>query len=142
MDGSHIGSEENEAAWRTVAQNLPIESKGRGEGTRIQLPSKIQMKKGETKSIYLTLKNSEELRYTAVMQRMGSVFSENEHVSYISKCTEVTRNDIQFFHFAQHFFPLFSSLMFFFLLSYKYWLEVETHINFLMSFRSACGMGE
>ena len=84
MDGSHIGSEQNEAAWRTVAQNLPIESMGRGEGTRVQLPSKIQMKKGETKSIYMTLKGIEELRYTAVMQRMGSVFSENEHVSSIS----------------------------------------------------------
>ena len=84
MDGSHIGSEQNEAAWRTVAQNLPIESKGRGEGTRVQLPSKIQMKKGETKSIYLTLKGIEELRYTAVMQRMGTVFSENEDVSSIS----------------------------------------------------------
>ena len=107
MDDSHIGSEQNETAWRSVALNLSIESKGRGEGTRVQLPSKIQMKKGETKSIYLTLKNSEELRYTAVMQRMGSVFSENEHVSYISRCTEVTRNDILAFR------STFLSLIFF-----------------------------
>ena len=80
-DGSHIGSEQDESAWTTVARNLPIECKGRGEATRIQLPSKIQMKQGEVKSIYLTLKGVDELRYTAVVQKMGTVFSENEDVS-------------------------------------------------------------
>lgn len=39
------------------------------------------MKQGEVKSIYLTLKGVDALRYTAVVQKMGTVFSENEDVS-------------------------------------------------------------
>ena len=81
MDGSHIGSEQDESSWRIVARNIPVECKGRGEATRISLPSKIQMKQGEVKSIYLTLKGVDALRYTAVVQKMGTVFSENEDVS-------------------------------------------------------------
>ena len=80
-DGSHIGSEQDESSWRIVARNIPVECKGRGEATRISLPSKIQMKQGEVKSIYLTLKGVDALRYTAVVQKMGTVFSENEDVS-------------------------------------------------------------
>jgi len=138
-DGSHIGSEQNEAAWRTLSHNIPIECKGRGEATRVLLPSKIQMKRGETKSIYLTLKGIEELRYTGVVESMGSVFSENEDVSHFSDNLPWTHSYIQ----AKRYILTFSisSVTFLCWYSCKYWLEVETRIDSLMYTRSVCLTG-
>ena len=82
IDGTHIGNERNRDMWTKLASDITVAGNGRGEATRIPdgwMP-KIHMKAGEKKGIYITLKFREALRYTAVQQQMGEVFSENADV--------------------------------------------------------------
>jgi len=79
INGTFIGNERSREKWSKVASNVMIAGSGRGEATRIPdgaMP-KLLVKNGESKGIYITMKFREELRYTAVDQAMGEVFSEN-----------------------------------------------------------------
>ena len=85
IDGTFIGNEKSRDKWSKIASNVMIAGSGRGEATRFPFNSmpKIMMEKGQSKGIYITMKFRQELRYTAVQQKMGEVFSENADVSSI-----------------------------------------------------------
>ena len=80
-----IGFERERSKWAQVASSIPIQGMGTGEATYVpegEFP-KIQMKKGEHKSVYISMTDREEMRYTAVMQEMGEVYSEDKNMQIL-----------------------------------------------------------
>ena len=84
-EGSHIGFERERSKWAQVASSIPIQGMGTGEATYVTEGAfpKIQMKKGEHKSVYISMTDREEMRYTAVMQEMGEVYSEDKNMQIL-----------------------------------------------------------
>lgn len=74
--GSHVGYEQNAAAWTLLGSTANLPSNGRGTATPIPIPVGITIPAGQTFSFYITITSSAFVNYT-LGTAVGAVAAQN-----------------------------------------------------------------